>query len=341
MRAIAVILRMALTKPSAAGTGIDTATTVHNGPPCPSRRQIVPAVNTAKAPFDVQATIASLHIYPIKSCAGVAVDAALLTETGLDLDRAWMVVEDGGMFVTQREQPRMALIQPRIKTDEIVLRAPGMLALHLRIDAVDAQMQVQVWDDVLQAYDMGDIAAQWFSDFLAPERGPGQAARPFRLVRFDPEQRRLASLKWTQGVEAQNQFSDGFPLLVTSTASLDGLNRRLQAKGLEPVTMERFRPNIVLQGIEEHDEDRMRAMHIETAEGPVLLRPVKPCPRCPIPNIDPQTATSQPHVGDMLQTYRVDQRVGGVTFGINAITIEGLDSVLRQGQAVRGNWHFD
>jgi len=300
------------------------------------------AVTTSNpAPFDVQGTIARLFIYPVKSCAGVELTEAILTETGLDLDRSWMVVEDGGMFVTQREQPRMALIRPQVRGDDIVLRAHGMLALHLRIDVVEAVTQARIWDDVVTCYDMGDVAAQWFSDFLAPQRPPGAPPRPFRLVRFDPEHQRLASRKWTGDIEAQNQFSDGFPMLVTSTASLDGLNRRLQANGLGPVTMERFRPNIVLTGIDEHDEDRINTIHVTTPDGAVLLRPVKPCVRCPIPNIDPQTASSSTVVGDMLQTYRVDPRVGGVTFGMNAITIDGMDRVLRVGQPFGGHLQFD
>lgn len=302
----------------------------------------IPAVNPAlpTAP-DIQGHIARLFIYPIKSCAGVELTDALLTETGFDLDRSWMVVKDGGMFVTQRDVPRMALIRPQIKGDAVILRAPGMLALHLRADVVETVAQARIWNDVVACYDMGDTAAQWFSDFLAPQRADGAPPRPYRLVRFDPEQRRLSNLTWTGGVEAQNQFSDAYPLLVTSTASLDGLNRRLQARGLAPVTMERFRPNIVLGGIDEHDEDRVEALHITTDDGPVTLRPVKPCARCPIPNIDPQTATSTTDVGDMLQTYRVDPRVDGVTFGMNAITIEGQDRVLRVGQAVTGTLQFD
>lgn len=291
---------------------------------------------------DIQAHIAGLFIYPIKSCAGIALDEALLTETGLDLDRAWMVVDANGMFVTQREQPRMALIQPTLRSADLVLRAPGMLALHVSIDTVEGITQVQVWDDKVQAYDMGDVAAQWFSDFLAPERPAGAPPRPYRLVRFDPEQRRLASMKWTAGVEAPNQFADGFALLVTSTASLEGLNRRLRSQGLADVGMERFRPNIVLADLGEHDEDRVDMLHITTAAGVVVLRPVKPCARCPIPNIDPRTATSDPAVGDTLQTYRVDPRVnGGVTFGMNAITLEGIDQTLRIGQPVAGNFQFD
>ena len=291
---------------------------------------------------DIQAHIAGLFIYPIKSCAGIALDEALLTETGLDLDRAWMVVDANGMFVTQRELPRMALIQPTLRSADLVLRAPGMLALHLLIDTVESVTQVQVWDDKVQAYDMGDVAAQWFSDFLAPQRPADAPQRPFRLVRFDPEQRRLASMAWTAGVEAPNQFADGFPLLVTSIASLEGLNRRLRSQGLADVGMERFRPNIVLAGLDEHDEDRVDMLRITAPEAVVVLKPVKPCARCPIPNIDPKTAASDPAVGDTLQSYRVDPRVnGGVTFGMNAITLQGMDQMLRVGQPVSGKFQFD
>lgn len=292
--------------------------------------------------FDVHAAIARLFVYPLKSCAGVELREAVLTETGLDLDRAWMVVDTHGEFVSQRELPRMALIKPQLKMQEVVLRAPGMLALHLQIDRVEKATQARIWDDVVNAFDMGDLAAQWFSDFLAPGASGRSGTAPYRLLRFDPDQRRLSSMRWTQGVEAPNQFNDGFALLVTSTASLDGLNRRLQAQGSAAVTMERFRPNIVLSGIEEHDEDRIDALHIATGAGPVLLKPVKPCPRCPIPNIDPRTAESSPVVGDMLHTYRQDARVGGaVTFGMNAIVIEGDGRVLQIGQRVSGNYVFD
>ena len=191
------------------------------------------------------------------------------------------------------------MIRPQLRTFEIVLRAPGMLALHLAIDTVEQPVRVQVWDDEVPAYDMGAVAAQWFSDFLG---------QPLRLVRFDPAHRRLSSLKWTGGVEAPNQFSDGFPLLVTSEASLDELNGRLAAAGHERVEMARFRPNLVLGGVQAHDEDRLDLLRIATDAGVAQLKPVKPCARCPIPNIDPATAASSPAVGDTLQAYRQDGR---------------------------------
>jgi uncharacterized protein YcbX len=294
----------------------------------------------------MQARIARLFVYPIKSCAGVELSEALLTETGLDLDRAWMVVDSEGEFLTQREEPRMALIQPAFKRGgtELQLRAPGMLALHLLVDAVEAPTRVRVWNDVVPAYDMGDIAAQWFTDFLGlnAQGLPRADAPKYRLVRFDPEHRRLSSLQWTGGVEAPNQFSDGYPVLVLGQSALEGLNARLQAQGHGPVDIRRFRPNIVLEGLEAHDEDRVGPLQIATAEGAAVLTPVKPCPRCPIPNINPDTAQSSPEVNDTLQGYRQDARVNGaLTFGMNAIVTAGVDQVLRVGQPVSASYRFD
>ncbi len=294
-------------------------------------------------PSDITAHIARLFVYPVKSCAGIELKEAVLIDTGLDLDRAWMVVDADGVFVSQREQPRMALIKPQLKTSELVLRAPGMLALHVTIEAVEGPATVKVWDDVVPAFDMGDIAAQWFTDFLSlTDAGlPGANAKKYRMVRFDPDFKRLSSLKWTDGVEAPNQFADGFPLLVTSTASIDALNDKMVAAGHAPVGIERFRPNIVLAGLQAHDEDRLLTCQITTESGVVVLKPVKPCPRCPIPNIDPATAQSSPEVGDLLQSYRQDARVNGaVTFGMNAIVISGMDATLRVGQAVSGQFDF-
>ncbi|MBA3595679.1 MAG: MOSC N-terminal beta barrel domain-containing protein, partial [Polaromonas sp.] len=230
---------------------------------------------------DVRAVISALWVYPVKSCAGVQMPEAILTETGLEFDRAWMVVDERGEFVTQRELPRMALIRPQLKTQDMVLRAPGMLALHIALDQVQEPVRVKVWNDEVQAYDMGAVAAQWFSDFLGAK---------LRLVRFDPEHKRPSSTRWTGGVQALNQFSDGYPLLVLSEASLTGLNDRLQAAGGAPVTMQRFRPNIVLgaalgpasETLAAHDEDRLDELQVSTDQGVARLKPVKPCARCPI-----------------------------------------------------------
>jgi len=295
---------------------------------------------------DVQGRIAGLYVYPVKSCAGITLAEAPLTETGLDFDRAWMLVDAHGEFVSQREAPRLALVQPMFKRggSELVLRASGMLALHLRVDAAEAPVRVRIWGEEVPAYDMGDIAAQWFTDFLSLNtQGLPRANAPrLRLVRFDPEHRRLSDRQWTGGVDALNQFSDGYPLLVLGQASLDDLNTRLRARGQSAVDVRRFRPNIVLEGLSAYDEDRLRALRIETEQGWVELPLVKPCARCRIPDIDPDTAATGSAVGDVLQAYRQDPRLhGALTFGMNAIVPSGVDALLRVGQVVCGDFRFD
>jgi uncharacterized protein len=283
------------------------------------------------APADC--SLGALFLHPVKSCAGIAVREALLVETGLDLDRAWMVVDEQGEMATQRELPRMALVQPTLRHSELVLRAPGMLALHIRLDTVEEPTRVRVWDDVVRAYDMGALTAQWFSDFLG---------KKLRLVRFDPEEKRLSDPQWTGALQAENAFADGFPLLVLGSATLADLNARLAAQGLAPVTAQRFRPNLVLDGLQPGDEDHVREVDIATDEGLVTLRLVKPCKRCRIPNVDPASGETSHQPGDTLAGYRGDARMGGaVTFGMNAVVVRGFDCTLRVGQRATLRWHFE
>ncbi|MCX7660002.1 MAG: MOSC N-terminal beta barrel domain-containing protein [Caldimonas manganoxidans] len=285
---------------------------------------------------DVNFRVGALYVHPIKSCAAVPVHEALLIETGLEFDRAWMVVDEHGHFLSQRELPRMALIRPTLRAADMVLRAPGMLTLHIAYDTVEGPTRVTVWNDAVPAYDMGDLAAQWFSDFLG---------RRVRLVRFDPEHKRLSSLEWTGGLEAENQFTDGFPLLVLTRAALDELNTRLAAQGLPAASPERFRPNLVLDAVDEtltaHAEDHLQELQIDTDDGPVRLKLVKPCVRCSIPDVDPVTADTGHAIGDALAGYRADPRMdGGLTFGMNAIVLEGVERLLRVGQLGTGRWAF-
>jgi uncharacterized protein len=278
--------------------------------------------------------ISQLFIHPIKSCGGIAVDEAPLIETGFEYDREWMVVDSAGDLVTQRELPRMALIQPKLRASDLVLRAPGMLALHLQLDAVEGDCRVRVWDDTIDAFDMGDLAAQWFSDFLS---------QPVRLARFNPDVQRVASAQWTGKIEARTAFADAFPLLVLSTASLAELNRRLAAAGHDAVTMQRFRPNIVIDGLADaHGEDFIDTLTLESADGPVVLKLVKPCSRCTIPDIDPATAVPGHAVTDTMSAYRANARLGGaLAFGQNAVIISGVGHRLRVGAGVQAELAFD
>ncbi len=315
----------------------------------------------------LQATIAQIWVYPIKSCAGLLCQEAALTATGLAWDRCFMVVDAHGEMVTQRDLPRMALIQPELNTApdvmQMTVRAPGMpdlvlpLVLPAQVNGMQWQLEkqlqsrvanrvkVRVWDDEVPAFDLGDEASQWFTQFLDTATQPSFGA--LRLVRFDTSHARVASRTWTKSHTALNQFSDGFPILVASIASLNQLNQRLQAQGKEPVDMRRFRANVVLAGTEAHDEDRVTQLQVTTAspngqQSEVVLKLVKPCPRCPIPNIDPDTAQSDTAVGDTLQGYRQDPRLDGkITFGMNAMALQGEGQVLRVGQQVTGDWVFE
>lgn len=270
--------------------------------------------------------LAALTLYPIKSCAGLPVDTAHLALDGMSAlgihDREWMLVTHGGLFITQREHPRMALITPRVDGDTLVVEAPAMRLLHLPLAHNPHALtnEVQIWDDHLPAADCGDAAAEWFSDAI-------QA--PCRLVRFRPDYLRPTSTKWTSGTPSATRFSDGYPILLIGQSSLDDLNAKLTKAGREHLPMNRFRPNVVVDGIDAFEEDFVASF---LSEG-INLRPVKPCARCPIPSIDQATGIPGPDPLDILQTYRANARMeGAVTFGMNVIVEEGIGLTLRVGQ---------
>ncbi|NBX22051.1 MAG: MOSC domain-containing protein [Betaproteobacteria bacterium] len=288
---------------------------------------------------DVHGHIAALMIYPVKSLAGISVMEARLLETGLEWDRHWMVVDAEGLFLTQRECPRMALVQPRITSGALELHGPEVAPLVVPLQAQGPLRRVQVWDDTLYAMDMGEDAALWLQQVLGEP--------DVRLVRFAPQVQRPCSTRWTGGAPSHTQFADGYPVLVTTDASMDPLNARLAAAGLAPVGINRFRPNLVLGGLDAHDEDHLTVLEVEMEmDAERQARPrlalVKPCARCPIPNIDPVTAQSHPGVGDALMAYRQDARVNGaITFGMNAIVQAGAGAVLRVGQSVAASYGFE
>ncbi len=262
------------------------------------------------------AQITALNIYPVKSCRGIALERASVTQTGFEHDREWMIVRPGGQFMTQREEPRLALIETALSADGLQLRSPDAGAILVPPDAAHAEVEVTCWRDRCAAFDAGEAAAQWLSAFLG---------KPARLVRFDRRRKRASDLVWTRGAEALNQFSDAFPWLLISQASLDDLNGRLP----KPLPMNRFRPNIVVDGLSAYAEDSVREFIID---GVKLLR-VKPCTRCAITTTDQATAarTSDEPLRT-LREYRFSRELKGVLFGQNLILTEGMGRELRVGQ---------
>lgn len=269
----------------------------------------------------IAVTLSQLYVYPIKSCGGYSVSSVEVAETGLKHDRTFMLVDkQTGQFVTQRTFPHMALISTEYKLGAIVVRAPGMMRLDLPLDVAGEPMEVTVWKDTLKALDMGEVAAHWFSTFLK---------HPLRLVRFDPEVDRICNRRWTGQHEARLEFADGFSLLVMSNASLVQINQRLAQTGAKPVEMNRFRPNIVLEGLDAFEEDAVGLLQF----GEVILKCVKPCVRCEVPNIEPKTGQLSQEPINTLAGFRTNaQMKGAICVGMNAIVIAGAGNALQIAQ---------
>jgi uncharacterized protein YcbX len=279
----------------------------------------------------MSAVISRLFLYPVKGCRGIALRSAGLAPTGLAVggigDREWVVVDDHGEFLSQRELPRMALIGASLTGTALRLSAPGMVPLEVRFESGGDAVRVRVWDDVLDGITQGELADRWFTDFLG---------HPARLVRFAPHARRISQRRYTGATAAPYMFADAFALLVISEGSLADLNARLQTKGQAPVDIDRFRPNIVIDGVERFEEDYARDLRV----GDVLLELVKPCVRCTVPSVDPATGEQGTEPGDTLAAYRNKPAAGGVAFGVNAIVARGAGAELRVGDPVELTLRF-
>lgn len=237
-------------------------------------------------PMSEPLVLSALYRYPVKSLRGQSCERLALGPRGPLHDREWMLVDAEGRFLTQRQMPRMALVDTELSDDALVLRAPGMPELRVRREAGGERLPVQIWNDRCEAEAVGPEADTWLGEFLETE---------CRLVHFPDDEVRQVDPSYARPGE-QVGFADGFPLLLISQGSLDLLNRKLP----EPVPMRRFRPNLVVRGCEPHAEDRWRRIRI----GDIELRVVKPCSRCPIPGIDPDTGERRGRVLETLMTYR-------------------------------------
>lgn len=244
--------------------------------------------------------VEKLFVYPVKSCGRVMVEVAEVGATGFELDRRWMVVGEDGRFLSQRRHPKLALVRVRVDGDRLSLEAPGRSVLEVNLEGESKPAnRVVVWEDECRAVDEGVAAARWFSEHLD---------HPARLVRLaDDDARPLSSSSAQPGDRVS--FADAFPFLLLSTASLDELNRQLSL----PVSIERFRPNIVVGGCEAHAEDGWRQLRI----GEVDFRVAKPCARCVVVTIDQSTGDRGREPLRTLSTYRTVD--GQVLFGQNLI----------------------
>lgn len=241
--------------------------------------------------------VSDLVVYPIKGCGGYSVTSSAVDLTGLRGDRMMMLVDDEGVFLSQRKVPAMAALRPSLVDSSLSI---GGESFPIVADGPRVPVVLHTWQG--SGVDQGDAAAAHFSDLLG---------KSVRLVRTPPDLRRETTGA-TTGVVA---YADGNALLVLSLSSLDGLNERILERGGEPVPMNRFRPNVVVSGWPEpHTEDRVRRAVI----GDVELGYAKDCVRCAVPMVDQETGLKDgPEPIRSLSTYRRDGD-GGVTFGMKA-----------------------
>lgn len=242
--------------------------------------------------------VSELYIHPLKSAASISVEKATIDELGLVNDRRWMLVDDNNQFLSQRQLPEMCLINAKVKDNALLISVPGKPLLEVSKKQTPNRV-VQVWGDQCQAIDCGDEAAEYLSLFLKTS---------CRLVMFADNEIRQVDLDYAQPGD-KTGFSDGFPLLLISQSSLDDLNNRLE----KPVSMTRFRPNLVVSGCDAFAEDDWSLIKI----GGISMRVVKPCSRCGIPAVDPVTALRSIEPVKTLRQYRM--RDNKVYFGQNVI----------------------
>ncbi|MFD6531654.1 MOSC domain-containing protein [Streptomyces sp. NPDC060184] len=270
----------------------------------------------------VHPVLSSLHLHPVKSLAALAVDGAVVEPWGLAGDRRWMLVDGAGTAVTQRQEPRLAGISARPLPDGgVELAAPGRPPLEVAVPKRADTVVVELFGTRLEVVEAAPAARAWLSGFLGTE---------VRLVHQDePSFRRPLNPKYARPGETVS-LADGYPLLLTTVASLDALNA-LIANGDHPhegpLPMNRFRPNAVVDGTGAWEEDGWRRVAI----GPVAFRVAKPCRRCAITTIDQSTARRG---REPLRTLALHRRTGTkLLFGMHLVP-EGTGAV-RVGDPVR------
>ncbi|KAI4371225.1 hypothetical protein MLD38_019487 [Melastoma candidum] len=271
-----------------------------------------------------KARVSSIFIYPIKSCRGISVRQAPITPTGFRWDRQWLIVNQKGRMYTQRVEPKLALIAVGLPDDAfsedwqptpnsyLRLRAPGMNELKVPLSSRGKVTDgISCWEWSGSALDEGQEAADWLSNYLG---------KPSRLVRFNTaSENRPVDPQYARGHRVM--FSDQYPYMLLSQGSLDALNRLLK----EPIPINRFRPNILVDGCDPFSEDLWTDIRIAEFS----FRGVKLCSRCKVPTINQETGLAGPEPNETLKEIRSDKALrpngkqqGKIYFGQNLVVKE-------------------
>lgn len=250
--------------------------------------------------------VSEITIYPIKSLGGISLQEALVEERGLQYDRRWVLADENNVFITQRQNEQMALIDVTMSEDGLRVNHRFKRVALLKIPFVpqtNEEQEITIWDDVVRGIRVSDEADAWFSAVL------GKKCSLF----YQPDDSiRLTDPKYSITKEEHTSFSDGYPILVIGQESLDELNAKLE----EPVSMKRFRPNLVFTGGEAHVEDTWKYFTI----GEAKMVGVKPCARCVLTTINPETAEKGKEPLRTLTKYR--NMNNKILFGQNLLVVE-------------------
>jgi len=248
-------------------------------------------------------SLSQIWVYPIKSMAGISLTQAQIDNKGILLDRQWMLVDENGLFLSQRKYTKMALFEVAIESNGLIVTYPQKQPLFIPfLEQADnhSPMIVRVWQDDVDAIVLSEQINHWFSEILNIK---------CRLVYMPETTKRLVDPAYAKR-QQQTRFADGFPLLLVSEASLADLNNRLET----PVTMSHFRPNMVVKNCLPYAEDSWKDFKIND----IIFSVVKPCSRCVMTTIDPNTGeiTGKEPLATLSQ-YR--KQKAGVTFGQNVL----------------------
>lgn len=253
-----------------------------------------------------------IYVYPIKSLGGIRLSEAVAQKRGLQYDRRWMLVDDKGVFMSQRKYSKMALLKTSFIDEELQVTAPDSSTITIFLNnSSDQIVSVKVWDSDCKGYEVGDRYNDWFSN---------QLDASCRLIYMGDQERQVDSTSIRKNEIVS--YADGYPYLIVGQASLDDLNNRLE-KG---VPMNRFRPNLVFSGGRQYEEDNWNDFQI----GSVKFDGVKPCSRCIMTTIDQRTGTKGKEPLKSLSLYR--KKGNKIFFGLNACVKEG--GVIRVGDSL-------
>ncbi len=243
--------------------------------------------------------VKSLHIYPIKSLQGISITSAQLCDYGFEYDRQWMLIDTEHTFISQRTVPLMATLKTEINGNSLIVsNKDSSITLDLNKQS-ESNIEVTIWRDTVQASTEAEEINEWFSQ---------QLNTPCQLVKLAIDQKRLVDPTFAHSKETVG-FADAYPLLIVAQSNIDLLNSKLE----QPIDMNRFRPNIVIDGLSAHEEDKLHSIIINDIE----IKLVKPCDRCTVPAVDQETGVKRPDVLRMLLTYRQFNKL--IYFGMNGL----------------------